>query len=130
MPKQVLMLAPLTTSFSPELVARLAEEADAPAPELGSPSLKPSSTEASMCSSFASSCSARSYLREMGRYTFSATWRALLMIGANFLGKSIFIVSSLSLSVGEVRHYKCRPPKATPTARRSRYQRSTRYSLV
>src|SRR5699024_12143377 len=89
--KQVLMLAPLTTSFSPELVARLAEEADAPAPELGLPSLKPSSTEASMCSSFASSCSARSYLREMGRSTFSAAWRAFLMMGANVLVYSLLI---------------------------------------
>src|SRR5690606_41791994 len=86
------MLAPFFTE--PSLVTRPLPVCDAPALDSGSPSLKPSSTEASMSSSFGASCSALSYLREIGRNTLSATWWALLMIGRIFFGISIFMLCS------------------------------------
>ena len=61
------------------------------------PAFMPSISDASMSSSLGCSCSARSYLREIGRNTSVATWWAWLTSGLNFLGISrlIIVVGSL-----------------------------------
>ena len=51
----------------------------------------PSMSEASMSSSFGYSCSARSYLREMGRKISVDTWCAWLINMPNFFGVSRLI---------------------------------------
>ena len=57
----------------------------------------PSISDASMSSSFGYSCSAMSYLREIGRKTSVATWLAWLTSGLYFFGISRLIMVSLSL---------------------------------
>ena len=59
----------------------------------------PSISEASMSSSFGYSCSATSYLREIGRKTSAATWWAWPTSGLNFFGISRLIIGSFRLSV-------------------------------
>ena len=64
----------------------------APAPSLAPDSERPSIIAASMSSSLGYSCSARSYLREIGRSMFIATWWAWSTSGRNFLGSSRLII--------------------------------------
>ena len=70
------MFEPLRLPPSPFVSAWLTPAA--PAPLEPPPSSSPSISAASMSSSFGYSCSARSYLREIGRRTSSATWCGLL----------------------------------------------------
>src|SRR5262245_40700398 len=73
-PSTVDMFVPLRTP--PPWALRSCLSFAAPAPPPRSPSFMPSITDASMSSSTGYSCSARSYLREMGRNTSVATNRA------------------------------------------------------
>ena len=82
------------------------------------PSFMPSTSAASASSSLGYSCSARSYLREMGRKISSDTWCAWLISMPNFFG-----VSSEMLIDQHT-------PSMISAARRSRYQRSTGCSLT
>ena len=89
-----------------------------PAPPVPPPSFIPSISAASMSSSFGRSCSAMSYLREIGRSTSAATWWACSTSGLSFLG------------VSSDDHQTSSAPSITPAARRSRYQRSTGCSFT
>ena len=60
----------------------------APAPSDAPDSASPSIIAASMSSSLGYSCSARSYLREIGRSMFIATWWAWPASIRNFFGSS------------------------------------------
>src|SRR6478752_10041827 len=60
----------------------------APAPSLAPDSESPSIIAASRSSSLGYACSALSYLREIGRSMFIATWCAWPTSGRNFLGSS------------------------------------------
>ena len=60
----------------------------APAPSDAPDSASPSIIAASMSSSLGYSCSARSYLREIGRSMFIATWWAWPTSVRNFFGSS------------------------------------------
>ena len=71
-----------------------------------------------MSSSLGYSCSAWSYLREIGRKISVDTWCAWLTSMPNFFGISRLIAHTNTT------------PSITPTARRSRYQRSTGCSLT
>ena len=64
----------------------------APAPSDAPDSESPSIIAASMSSSLGYACSARSYLREIGRSMFIATWWACPTSGRNFLGSSRLII--------------------------------------
>ena len=64
----------------------------APAPPEAPDSEMPSIIAASMSSSLGYSCSASSYLREIGRSMFIATWCAWSMSGRTFLGVSRLIM--------------------------------------
>src|SRR5512139_635595 len=69
---------------------------DAPAPLAAPDSLSPSIIAASMSSSLGYSCSSWSYLRELGRSRFIATWCAWPISGRNFLGVSRLIMMASS----------------------------------
>ena len=84
------MFEPLRFPPSPFRSAWLAPVA--PAPLDAPPSSSPSISAASMSSSFGYSCSARSYFREIGRRTSSATVWACWTSGSNFLGTSRSII--------------------------------------
>jgi hypothetical protein len=72
--RQVAMLLPLrVASAEPFELAPSRRTPAAPAPSMPPPSPRPSIAAASMSSSFGYSCSARSYLREIGRKTSAAT---------------------------------------------------------
>ena len=89
------------------------------APVLVSPdAFMPSISEASMSSSLGYSCSARSYLREIGRKISVDTWCAWLISMPNFFG------------VSRLMRHTSTTPSMTPAARRSRYQRSTGCSFT
>src|ERR1700712_4696487 len=64
----------------------------APAPPVAPDSEMPSIMAASMSSSLGYSCSASSYLREIGRSMFIATWWAWSMSGRIFFGVSRLIM--------------------------------------
>src|SRR4051812_35098472 len=64
----------------------------APAPPDAPDSASPSIIAASMSSSLGYSCSAASYLREIGRSMFIATWWAWSTRGLTFLGTSRLIM--------------------------------------
>ncbi|WP_246354674.1 hypothetical protein [Nocardioides ungokensis] len=78
--------APFFTPVSWSLSSRRTPAAPAPSPAPDSES--PSIIAASMSSSLGYSCSARSYLREIGRSMFMATWWACPASGRNFFGSS------------------------------------------
>ena len=67
----------------------------APAPSDAPDSASPSIIAASMSSSLGYSCSARSYLREIGRSMFIATWCAWPTRVRNFFGSSRLIIAFL-----------------------------------
>ncbi len=71
----------------------------APAPPEAPDSLMPSIIAASMSSSLGYSCSASSYLREMGRSMFIATWCACSISGRTFLGVSRLMVMHVLASL-------------------------------
>src|SRR5688572_1908371 len=79
------MLVPLRLPVSVDFDALTP---DAPAPADAPESFMPSISAASMSSSFGYSCSATSYLREIGRSTSCATWWACSERTLNFLGIS------------------------------------------
>ena len=79
-------LAPFLTVLSPSSSSRRTPVA--PAPSLAPDSESPSIIAASMSSSLGYSCSARSYLREIGRSMFIATWWAWSTSARCFLGVS------------------------------------------
>ncbi len=83
-------LAPFLTPFLSSPVPRRTPEAPAPSPAPDSES--PSIIAASMSSSWGYSCSALSYLREIGRSMFIATWWAWPTSGLSFLGSSREII--------------------------------------
>src|SRR4051794_15514475 len=68
----------------------------APAPPAAPDSESPSIIAASMSSSLGYSCSAASYLREIGRSMFIATWWAWSTSGRTFLGVSRLIIGLFS----------------------------------
>ena len=72
MPSTVERLEPLRFSPGSDPLAERRTPV-APAPPRSEPSFMPSISDASMSSSFGYSCSARSYLREIGRNTSVAT---------------------------------------------------------
>src|SRR5262245_10409091 len=75
----------------------------APAPPMSEPSFMPSISDANMSSSFGYSCSASSYLREIGRKTSFATWLAWVASGLNFFGISrLIMVAFRSLGGGRL----------------------------
>jgi hypothetical protein len=71
--RHVAMFEPLRTPTSSPSAPPLRRTPDAPAPPRSEPAFMPSMTDASMSSSTGRSCSARSYLREIGRSTSAAT---------------------------------------------------------
>src|SRR6478609_1706970 len=75
----------------------------APAPPEAPDSEMPSIIAASMSSSLGYSCSASSYLREIGRSMFMATWCAWSMSGRTFLGVSRLIMGFSPVWVVEER---------------------------
>src|ERR1700743_2214258 len=97
MPSTVERLEPLRFSVGPEPLAERRTPA-APAPPRSEPSFIPSISDASMSSSFGYSCSARSYLREIGRNTSVATWLACWARGLYFFGISRLIMVSPSFA--------------------------------
>jgi hypothetical protein len=93
-PSTTFRLAPLRLPFSLSGPDRRTPAAPAPpSPE----ELRPSSSAANMSSSAGYVCSARSYLREIGRNTSAAAWYAWLISAPAFLGTSrLIMVQSLS----------------------------------
>src|SRR5690606_40021664 len=92
MARAVAMLVPLRTPAS-EPCLRLSSPAPAPTPP---EAFMPSMAAASRSSSLGYECSARSYLRDMGRKTWAATCCAWSIRGFSFLGTSRFIMLSSS----------------------------------
>ncbi len=93
-PSRLAMLEPLrlpSSVLAPPLSEEPPPTAPAPAPPSAPLSFIPSISAASMSSSFGYSCSARSYLRELGRKISFATCCDWLTSGANFLGISRLI---------------------------------------
>src|SRR3954453_14174321 len=88
---------------------------EAPAPLAWPDSDRPSTMAASMSSSLGYSCSARSYLRELGRSRFIATWWALPISGRNLRGGSRLIIWCLLASDQDASFQDCdRPQVAVP----------------
>ena len=85
-------LVPFLTRPSSSLRPSARLTPDAPAPLAWPESDRPSIIAASMSSSLGYSCSARSYLREIGRSMFIATWCAWSTSVRCFLGVSRLIV--------------------------------------
>src|SRR3954454_10712198 len=90
----------------------------APAPPVAPDSEMPSIMAASMSSSLGYSCSASSYLREIGRSMFIATWWAWSTRGRIFLGVSRLIIAGLSSDEDCSFHQADGPQVAVPPLHR------------
>ena len=86
------MLPPLRTPPSLFFLSLRPPDAPAMSPP---PSVMPSTRAAIVSSSTGRSCSARSYLREMGRKISAAAWCAWLAVARSFFGSSRLIMSML-----------------------------------